>query len=114
MEFVPEFHIRCYSLYTHTPWLVCTAVFLAVSTLGRSGECILLSNPDPASGCTYPPVRLRTVQSARGGVGRTLGGSRKELWGTLIMRWMRIFPPFSIGTVLNTELRRSIRTILIS
>ena len=30
-------------LCTHTPWLVCTAVFPAVSTCGRSGECILLS-----------------------------------------------------------------------
>lgn len=33
---------------------------------------------------------------------------RRELWGTLIMRWLRIFPPFSIGTVLNTALRRAI------
>ena len=32
-------------LCTHTPWLVCTAVFPAVSTRGRSGECILLAQP---------------------------------------------------------------------
>ena len=34
---------------------------------------------------------------------------RKELWGTLIMRWLRVFPPFSIGTVVNTSLRRAVR-----
>ena len=41
-------------LCTHTPWLVCTAVFPAVSTRGRSGECILLSRLPVARGMRTP------------------------------------------------------------
>ena len=32
---------------------------------------------------------------------------RKEIWGAVQMRWMRIVPPFCIGTVLNKNLRKS-------
>jgi len=30
---------------------------------------------------------------------------RKEVLSTICMRWMRVFPPFSIGTVVNKSLR---------
>jgi len=35
---------------------------------------------------------------------------RREFWGTLCMRWIRVFPPFSMGTVVNTSLRESMRS----
>ena len=36
---------------------------------------------------------------------------QRELWGTIVMRWIRVFPPFSIGTVLNSNLRRKVREL---
>ena len=39
---------------------------------------------------------------------------RAMLWGTIIARQMRIFPAFSIGGVINAELRRAIAAVLLS
>jgi len=36
---------------------------------------------------------------------------RDGVWGTLVMRWIRVFPPFSIGTVLNKTVRKQVRDI---
>jgi len=33
---------------------------------------------------------------------------RKEIWGAIQMRWMRIIPPFSIGANLNREVRKTL------
>eukprot|EP00928_Gymnodinium_smaydae_P040369 TRINITY_DN27380_c0_g1_i1.p1 TRINITY_DN27380_c0_g1~~TRINITY_DN27380_c0_g1_i1.p1 ORF type:complete len:271 (-),score=36.36 TRINITY_DN27380_c0_g1_i1:264-1076(-) len=36
---------------------------------------------------------------------------RKEVLGTICMRWFRVFPPFSIGTVVNKNLRSSLKQL---
>ena len=36
---------------------------------------------------------------------------RKELFGTIVMRWIRVFPPFSIGTVINRKLRGALKPV---
>lgn len=38
-----------------------------------------------------------------------LATMRKELFGTIVMRWIRVFPPFSIGTVVNSKLRTALK-----
>merc|ERR1712217_551208 len=39
---------------------------------------------------------------------------RKEVLSTICMRWMRVFPPFSIGTVVNKNLRQSLKEFDVS
>jgi len=34
---------------------------------------------------------------------------RKEVLSTICMRWLRVFPPFSIGTVVNKSLRQTVK-----
>ena len=34
---------------------------------------------------------------------------KRELGGTVIMRWIRVFPPFCIGTIINSNLRRKFK-----